>query len=153
MQLHHHKQQLQPAPKLMRQPSLKKVEYFIEVPAMDDQEVEPAVPKGFGSLAVRRVRRRVARGLGATFNFLSQLDEQECVDESGFTYQHDPQVESVVRPAEERRWMLEVAPDGAASWTFSFVCDDAEEQEQEQFPSTEEPIDRRLLLSRKASDF
>ena len=152
-QQYQHQQELQPAPQLLRQPSLKKVEYFVEVPPMTQEEVEPAVPKGLGSLAVRRIKRRVARGLGASFNFLSQLDEEKCVDENGFTFQYDERVESVVRPTDERRWMLDQSTDAAAGWTFSFVdCADQDEQQGHQNAAGER-IDHRLLLSRKASDF
>ena len=159
---HHQRQQLQhqelqPAPELLRQPSLKKVEYFVEVPAVSQEEAEPPVPRGLGSLAVRRLKRRVARGLGASFNFLSQLDEEKCVDENGFTFQYDEGVESVVRPGEERRWMLDQTSGAAGCWTFSFVdCDqgqDQQQQQQQQPSAGGEHIDHRLLLSRKASDF
>ena len=159
--MHHHQlqqhqqQQFQPAPQLLRQPSIKKVEYFVEVPALKQEEAEPAVPKGLGSLAVRRLKRRVARGLGASFNFLSQLDEEQCQDESGFTFQYDQSVEAVVRPGEERRWMLDETTAGEpGTWTFSFVdgCDETQQQDQQQAAAGER-IDHRLLLSRKASDF
>jgi hypothetical protein len=157
MHQHHHQfhqlqdhQELQPAPQLLRQPSLKKVEYFVEVPAMTQEEVEPAVPKGLGSLAVRRIKRRVARGLGASFNFLSQLDEERSVDENGFTFQYDERVESVVRPGDERRWMLDQS--AGNGWTFSFV-DCADQDQPQQQNEVGERVDHRLLLSRKASDF
>jgi hypothetical protein len=135
--------QLQPPPKLRRQPSLKQVQYFFATPAGPKDDGEPAIPKNLGSLLQRRLKRRLGRGVSATFNFLSGLDEQQCVDESGFAYQHDELTQQIIRPQEEQRWILEA--DGANEWSFHYLSGNDH--------GGQEVLDHRLLLSRKASDF